>query len=189
MTHTAIIQGLLYIAGNDGIEVNAIKKVLNISVDEIRDIVKELKKQYDHDQNCGLTINIYGSSYYLLTKSEIKEYASKLIDVRIKNPLTPAIMETLAIIAYNHPCTGSKIEEIRGINSDSAIKRLIDLKLIENIGRSTTAGRPYLYELTKNFFNLFGIKNISDLPKIDINKGKDLDQSFFDTNRYDEDEE
>ena len=95
-------------------------------------------------------------------------------------------METLAIIAYNHPCTGSKIEEIRGINSDNAIKRLVDLKLVENTGRASTHGRPYLYELTKNFFNLFGIKNLSDLPKIDISGEQNLDQSFFDANRYDE---
>jgi segregation and condensation protein B len=186
MTNKAIIQGLLYIAGNDGIELNAIKKVINISVDEIRSTIKELKKDYDADENNGLTIKIYGSSYYLLTKPEIKEYVSKLVDVRVKNPLSPAIMETLAIIAYNHPCTGSKIEEIRGINSDNAIKRLVDLKLIENTGRTSTPGRPYLYELTKNFFNLFGIKNLSDLPKIDINNNQDLDQSFFDANRYDE---
>lgn len=185
MTDKAIIQGLLYIAGNDGIELNAIKKVINISVDEIRTIVKDLKKQYDEDENMGLTIKIYGSSYYLLTKSEIKEYASKLIEVRVKNPLSPAIMETLAIIAYNHPCTGSKIEEIRGINSDNAIKRLIDLKLIENTGRASTPGRPYLYELTQNFFNLFGIKNLNDLPKISDNE-QNLDQGFFDSNRYDE---
>jgi segregation and condensation protein B len=186
MTNKAIIQGLLYIAGNDGIELNAIKKVINISVDEIRLIIKEIKKQYDEDENNGLTIKIYGSSYYLLTKPEIKEYASRLIDVRVKNPLSPAIMETLAIIAYNHPCTGSKIEEIRGTNSDNAIKRLIDLKLIENTGRAPTPGRPYLYELTQNFFNLFGIKNLSDLPKINIDNQNDLDQGFFDSNRYDE---
>ena len=63
MTTKAIIQGLLYIAGNDGIELNAIKKVINISVDEIRETIKALKKQYDEDEDNGLTIKIYGSSY------------------------------------------------------------------------------------------------------------------------------
>jgi segregation and condensation protein B len=186
MTNKAIIQGLLYIAGSDGIELNSIKKVLDIPVDEIRSIIKDLKKQYDEDENTGLTIKIFGSSYYLLTKLEIKDYVSKLVDIRVKNPLSPALLETLAIIAYNHPCTSIKVEEVRGTNCDSAIKRLIDLKLIENVGRASTPGRPYLYELTQNFFNLFGIKNLSDLPKINFEDNQDLDQSFFDVNRYDE---
>jgi segregation and condensation protein B len=117
-----------------------------------------------------------------LTKPENKEFIAKLLDVRVKNPLSPAAMEALAIVAYNHPCTSTLIEEKRTTNSDAAVAKLEALGLIANVGRATTPGRPYLYEVTQKFFNLFGIKSLSELPPL-AEQNEDTDLSFFDANR------
>jgi segregation and condensation protein B len=189
MNNKSVIESILYVSGSEGIDVGEMKKVLNIPVDEIRKIIKEMKEEYDTNPNMGLTIKTYGSSYYLLTKPENKDFVSKLIDIRVKNPLSPSILESLAIIAYNSPCQKSKIDEIRGINSDGAINKLVELGLIEDVGRASTPGRPFLYQVTQKFFNLFGLKSIKDLPKLDINAQLDLNEenlNFFDSGRFKE---
>jgi segregation and condensation protein B len=189
MNHQSIIESLLYVAGSDGLDISDIKKVLNLPTDEIRSIVKALNKQYEANENSGLVIKLYGSHVYLLTKPTNKDQIAKLVDVKLKNPLTPAMLESLAIIAYNTPCTKVRVEEIRGTNSEASIKHLESLELIKNIGKASTPGRPYLYEVTNKFFNLFGIKSISDLPKINLESSQDFSNEnleFFNANREEE---
>jgi segregation and condensation protein B len=185
MSNKAIIESLLYVSGADGIDISDIKRVLDIPSDEIRDILKQMSQDYETDTDSGLIIKVYDNHYYLFTKPEHKDLIAKLADVRLKNPLTPALLETLAIIAYNTPCTRIKIDEIRGTNSEGAIARLTNLKLINEAGRAETPGRPYIYELTQEFFNLFGIKSLKELPKIDFSISEDFDVDtvdFFNTN-------
>jgi segregation and condensation protein B len=182
----SIIESILYISGNDGVDVSDIKKVVNLPTEEIRQLIKSMKQHYEQNPDSGFVIKIYGSHFYLLTKPENKEFIGKLIDVRLKNPLTPAVMETLAIIAYNNPCTGVKVDEIRGTSSENALKRLENLDLVKNTGRASTPGRPYIYEITQKFFNLFGIKSLSELPKINQDSKNIEDLDFFNANRFDE---
>ncbi|MDR2369087.1 MAG: SMC-Scp complex subunit ScpB [Mycoplasmataceae bacterium] len=186
MNIKSVIESILYVSGNDGIDISDIKKVVNIPTDDIRKVIQAMKESYDNNPDSGFIIKPYGTHYYLLTKPVNKEFISKLIDVRLKNPLSPAVMETLAIIAYNNPCPGVKVDEIRGTSSENALKRLESLELIKNIGRAATPGRPYIYEITQKFFNLFGIKSLQDLPKInqDTNDIENLD--FFNANRFEE---
>ncbi|MDR3330412.1 MAG: SMC-Scp complex subunit ScpB [Mycoplasmataceae bacterium] len=188
MSSKSIIESILYVSGSDGVDIADIKKVINLPTDDIRNIIKEIKSSYESNLDSGFTIKVYGSHYYLLTKPENKEFISKLIDVRLKNPLTPAVMETLAIIAYNTPCTGVKVDEIRGSSSDGALKRLESLELIKNVGRSNTPGRPYVYEVTQKFFNLFGIKSLNELPKINTEDGDLENVDFFNANRFEDEE-
>ncbi|MDR3257880.1 MAG: SMC-Scp complex subunit ScpB [Mycoplasmataceae bacterium] len=188
MNTKSIIESILYVSGSDGLDISDIKKVINLPADDIRKLIKEMKNSYDTNADTGFTIKTYGSHFYLLTKPENKEFISKLIDVRLKNPLTPAVMETLAIIAYNNPCTGVKVDEIRGSSSDGALKRLESLELIKNIGRSNTPGRPYVYEITQKFFNLFGIKSLTELPKINTEDGNLENVDFFNANRFEDEE-
>ncbi|MDR3163900.1 MAG: SMC-Scp complex subunit ScpB [Mycoplasmataceae bacterium] len=189
INYQSIIESLLYVAGKDGLDIADIKKAINLPTDDIRTIIKTINKQYETNENCGFTIKFFGSHVYLLTKPLNKDYVAKLIDVKLKNPLTPAMLECLAIIAYNNPCTKVRIEEIRGTNSEAPIKHLETLELIKNIGKATTPGRPYLYEVTHKFFNLFGITSISDLPKINFDFTQDFaneNLDFFNANRENE---
>lgn len=185
MSNKSIIESILYTVGSEGIELSAIKKVLDISTTEIRNVLKAIANDYANNPDSGLCIKTFGQKYYLLTKEQNHEYLARLLDVKTKNPLTPALLETLAIIAYNQPCTRSKIEEIRNIDPTFALDRLIELGLIENKGRADTPGAPFLYEVTQKFFELFGIKSIKDLPpieEVDFNVNDD-DLNFFDSSR------
>jgi segregation and condensation protein B len=189
MENKSIIESLLYVSGSEGIDIADIKKVVDLPTDDLRKLIKEMKETLDQNINSGLTIKVYGTHYYLLTKPDNKSYVAKLIDVRLKNPLTPAVLETLAIIAYNNPCTVAKVEDIRGVSSENALKRLESLDLIKNVGRASTPGRPYLYEITQKFFNLFGIKNLNELPKINLESSDDIsgeNLDFFNSARFED---
>ena len=184
MNYKSIIESILYVVGDDGIELNEIKKVVDLPTSDIRNIIKEMAIELSNNPNSGLTIKVYGEKYYLLTKPENKESLSKLVEIKTRTPLNQPLLETLAIIAYNQPCTRSKIEEIRNMDPTYAIDKLESLELIKNLGRADTPGNPYLYEVTEKFFNLFGIKSLKELPELnDIKFVADEDINFFDINR------
>ena len=181
----SIIESLLYIKGRDGTTVNEIKKIMDLSADDIRKLLKEMKKEYDQNVDRGITIQQYGDTYRLLTKRENHDILTLIHGTKAKSPLTQSLLETLAIVAYNQPCPSSVIEKIRGHNALNSLEKLTKLELIKCIGRANTPGKPYLYEVTNKFYDLFGIKSIKELP--DINKDiniDDLDSSFdfFDSN-------
>lgn len=185
MNNKSVIESLLYTVGSDGIELSAIKKVLDIPTNEIKLLLKDMAKEMSNNENCGLCIKVFGDKYYLLTKEQNHEFLAKLIDIKTHNPLTASLLETLAIIAYNQPCTRGKIEEIRNTDPSFAVDKLIELGLVVNTGRADTPGNPYLYEVTQKFFEIFGIKSIKDLPPIEeMNFDvSDDDLNFFDSSR------
>ncbi len=185
MNHKSIIESILYTMGAEGIELSAIKKVLDIPTNEIKQYLKDIATKMSKDEECGLCVKVFGDKYYLLTKESNFNALAKLVNVKAKNPLTPALLETLAIIAYNQPCTRTKIEEIRNMDPSFAVDRLVELGLVENLGRAETPGNPYLYGVTQKFFELFGIKSLKDLPpieEVDFNVS-DEDLNFFDSSR------
>lgn len=185
MNHKSVIESILYTVGSEGVELASIKKVIDLPINDIKKLMKELAADYSNNPNSGLCIKVFGDKYYLLTKETNHEFLAKLVNIKTKNPLTPALLETLAIIAYNQPCTRAKIEEIRNIDPTFAVDRLIELGLVENIGRAETPGNPFLYGVTQKFFELFGIKSLKDLPPIedvDFNVADD-DLNFFDSSR------
>ncbi len=184
----SIVESLLYIKGRDGTTVNEIKKVINLPVDDIRKLLKEMKKEYDQNVDRGITIQQYGDTYRLLTKKENHDILTLIYDTKTKSPLTQSLLETLAIVAYNQPCPSSLIEKIRGHNALNGLEKLTKLDLIKCIGRANTPGKPYLYEITNKFYDLFGIKSMKELPNIDENINlDDLDNSFdfFDSSKED----
>lgn len=164
LSNKAIIESLLYVAGIDGLSIADIKRVVNLPTDDIRSIIKEIKKEYDESIHHGITIECFGDIYKFLTKPEYKETISKIYDIKNKNPLTQSMLETLAIIAYNAPCPTSKIEQIRSKDANTILSKLLDLQLIKCVGRADTPGRPFLYEVTDKFFDTFGLKSLDELP-------------------------
>ena len=184
----SIIESLLYIKGRDGTTVNEIKKTVDLSADDIRKLLKEMKKEYDQNVDRGITIQQYGDTYRLLTKKENHDILTLIYDTKTKSPLTQSLLETLAIVAYNQPCPSSLIEKIRGHNALNGLEKLTKLDLIKCIGRANTPGKPYLYEITNKFYDLFGIKSMKELPNINENINlDDLDNSFdfFDSSKED----
>ena len=161
----AILEGLIFVVGEDGLTLDQIGDVLELNEDESKELVAILKKEYE-DKRRGLRIDFLGNKFKMTTKFEHKEYYQKLIENPETNFLSQAALETLAIIAYNEPITRVQVDSIRGVGSTSIIRKLVAKGFIKESGRSDMPGRPILYETTHEFLDYFGLSSIDDLPKI-----------------------
>ena len=162
----AVLEGLLFVVGEDGLQLEQIEEVLAISDEEAKALIVELKKDYE-DSSRGLRIDFLGNRFKLTTKFEHKEYYQKLIENPETNSLSQAALETLAIIAYNEPITRIQIDTIRGVGSVSILRKLVAKGFIKESGRSELPGRPILYETTNEFLDYFGLSSTKDLPNMD----------------------
>ncbi len=181
----SLIESAMYVCGNEGLSITDLKRLTGASSGDIKKIMKDWTEQLDKDQTRGISIKNYGERYKLFSKAENREELSKLITIKYRNPLSSKVMETLAIIAYNQPCTRAIIEDVRAKDPTATIQKLIDLGLVAEAGRADTPGRPLLYTVTHKFYDIFGIKNLSELPKINVDQPfEDSDVSFFDTTRF-----
>lgn len=166
----AIIEGILFIVGDDGITIDEISEILNIEPSKTLDLLEELKVNYDNNDMSGLTIGILGSKYKLTTKVIHNDYYKKIFETTSSNVLSQAALETLIILAYNGPITRLEVDEIRGISSSQMIRKLISRNLVIIVGKANLPGKPNLYKVTEEFFDCFGLKSIEDLPKKNLKK-------------------
>ena len=162
----AVLEGLLFVVGEDGLTLEQIEDVLEIKEDDAKELIRELKHDYE-DSNRGLRIDFLGNRFKLTTKFEHKEYYQKLIENPETNRLSQAALETLAIIAYNEPITRIQVDAIRGVGTSSIIRKLVAKGFVKESGRSELPGRPILYETTNEFLDYFGLSSIEDLPNIE----------------------
>lgn len=173
----AIIEGLLFLKGSDGLTFYEMKEILECENDEeLKKCIKELYKDYLNDENRGIQLELLGDKFKLTTKAEHKDYYKKLVLEEEDSALTQAALETLAIIAYNEPITRIEIDEIRGVNSSYLIRKLMIKDLIQEVGRAETAGRPRQYGVTNAFLDYFGLNSIEDLPKIKEPQTETIDE-------------
>ena len=163
MNLKAVIEGLLFVVGDDGLGLEEISKILEISKDETKELIKELQNDYQSDSR-GIRIDFLGDKLKLTTKKEHNMYYQKLLTTEDNNNLSQAALETLAIIAYNQPITRVKVDELRGISNTHIIRKLVAKGLIKESGRSNMPGRPILYETTSEFLDYFGLSSIDNLP-------------------------
>ena len=163
MNLKAVIEGLLFVVGDDGLDLDEISKILEISKDETKELIKELQNDYQSSDR-GIRIDFLGDKLKLTTKKEHNMYYQKLLTTEDNNNLSQAALETLAIIAYNQPITRVKVDELRGISNNHIIRKLVAKGLIKEGGRSNMPGRPILYETTSEFLDYFGLSSIDELP-------------------------
>jgi len=142
-------------------KVNAMK----ISEDEIVNAISSIEEKYGRSEH-AFTILKSGGGYQFLTKSAYHETVAALLHQVSRRKLTNASLETLAIIAYKQPVSKSQIEQIRGVNSDYTVNKLMEKELVEIVGRSVELGKPLLYGTTSFFMDYFGINKMDELPKI-----------------------
>ena len=166
MNKMAVLEGLLFVVGEDGLTLDQIEDVLEVSEEEAKELLSSLKKSYESDER-GIRIDFLGNRFKLTTKQEHREYYQKLIENPETNILSQAALETLAIIAYNAPITRIQIDAMRGVSSVSIVRKLVAKGFIKETGRSDLPGRPILYETTSDFLDYFGLSTLDDLPNMD----------------------
>ncbi len=160
-----VLEGLIFINGDEGIEAEVLAKLLERSITEINEVLDEMVAYYLDDKH-GIELVKYGGVYKFVSKAVIHDYAAELFKVVKQNNLSPAALETLAIIAYKQPITRVEIEEIRGVGSDAMLRRLSLRNLIEEVGRADAPGMPILYGVTKDFLDVFKLISIDELPDL-----------------------
>lgn len=179
----AVLEGLLFVVGDDGITIKEICNILDINEDIAKELILSLKNDYLSEDR-GLRIDYLGNSLKLTTKKEHKEYYQKLIE-ESNNTLSQAALETLAIIVYNEPITRIKVDEIRGISSSQMIRKLVAKGFIKECGRDNVPGRPILYKTTDEFLDYFGLSSKEELPKIE-EEDSNIDETDLFLSKYKE---
>ena len=167
MNLKAVLEGLLFVVGDEGISKDKLLKILSISEEDLQKIIDESDNiVFFGGAGRGLNLEKFNDNYKLVTKKEHVDYYKMLVDVEVSDTLSPAALETLAIIAYNEPITRVMVDEIRGVSSIYVMRKLILKNLIKEVGKSELPGRPILYGVTDQFLDYFGLKSLDELPEI-----------------------
>ena len=176
MNLLGVLEGLLFVVGDEGVTLKEICDILNINENEARELLTNLKREYESD-NRGIKISFLGETFKLTTKKEHKEFYQKLVTTK-ENILSQSQLEVLAIIAYNEPITRIEIDEIRGLSSAYIVKKLLSKDLIRVVGKSDLPGKPNLYRTTRDFLDLFGLSSLNDLPEM-VNIETNEEENLF----------
>ena len=184
----SIIEGLLFLAGDEGIDATSIKMVLECDDEELSELLTLFKKELDNPRR-GLILVELGNKYKLTTKAEHFEYYQKLVDNPTNFSFSNAALETLAIVAYNQPITRIEIEKIRGVSSDAMVRKLVAKSLLKEVGRKDSIGRPMMYAITEEFLDVFNLESIEELPELKDVELDDEEQNIFNTRFSEEDKD
>lgn len=160
-----VVEALIF-ASPDPITAKAIVRLLDQPKDDVDAALAEL--QEDYQRSAGLQLVEVAGGYQIVTRPELYEWVRRLFKERTTQKLSVQALETLAVIAYKQPVTSAEISEIRGVTAASGVlNTLLDRKLVKIVGRKQVVGRPFMYGTTREFLDKFGLKDLSDLPKVE----------------------
>ena len=161
----AILEALIF-ASPEPLTPKAIFKLLNEeSKEDIQAALAELRQDYERPG--GLQLVEVAGGYQIVTRQHLHDWVRRLFHERATQRLSVQALETLAVIAYKQPITALEVTEIRGVNTAGVLNTLVERHLIKIVGRKQVVGRPFLYATTKDFLIRFGLKDLSDLPKVE----------------------
>ena len=161
----SIAEAIIFVS-DEPISSKTLGEIVNEDKETIQAAVEELQKEYE-ERGGGLQIREIAGGWQIATRTEYHEEIRKFLKTRPSAKLSLAALETLAVIAYKQPVTVPEILEIRGVQSASAIKTLLEKRLIVTKGHKETVGRPMMYGTSKDFLIQFGLKDLTDLPSIE----------------------
>lgn len=168
----AHVEAILFTMG-EAVEISRIAEAVGHDEDTVRRVIRNLMDRYE-DSSYGVQIIELDGSFQMCTKASMYETIIKITNVPKKHVLTDVLLETLSIIAYKQPITKQEIEQIRGVNSDHSVNKLLEYNLICEVGRKNAPGRPCLFGTTEEFLRHFGISSLDDLPVINPEKLEDF---------------
>ena len=177
------IEAILFALGRE-ISAMELANTLDVEEADVIQAIEALKEEYNATQ--GVTLIEVNGQYQLVTNNKYYEDVNKFVENTKRKNLSVSAQETLSIIAYNPKITKTEIENIRGVNSDFAVSRLLECGLIEEVARLNLPGRPAAYSVTNEFLRSCGIEKVEDLPDYENIKIKDEQMLVTD---YSEDSE
>jgi segregation and condensation protein B len=157
---SAQIEAVLFVAERP-VTVSELARLLHASPDAVEDAVVALAERY---ADGGLTLQRHADALQLVTDPRAAGAVQRFLGLEMSTRLSPAALETLAIVAYRQPVTRAQIEALRGVNPDGVLANLVARGLIEEVGRLGAVGRPILYGTTFEFLRAFGLRSLDDLP-------------------------
>ena len=173
----SIIEGLIFVIGDEGITIEQLEIVLEVSKKDIIIALDKLIDKYSNDTST-IELSMCGNNIKFLTKPTLYPYLNKLFTDTKTSILSQSALETLAIIAYKQPIEKSEIEEIRGVSADHMIRKLIARNLVKEAGRSEAPGRPFLYEVTDVFMDSFKLVSLDELPDLPMYSNNNEENLF-----------
>lgn len=156
----AQLESMLFVASGP-VSVGRLAKALAVPQKRVRALLDELVENYDE---WGLRLQWSGDLVQMTTAPEAGEAVERFLGLEVSSRLSQAALEVLAMVAYLQPTTRPDIDGLRGVNSDGALRTLLNKGLIEEVGRKETPGRPILYGTTPTFLQHFGLSSVAELP-------------------------
>ena len=180
MDELAQIEGLLFISGDEGITVADLSQLTGFMKPAVQGLLNKLSQKYLADDHCALTLLHSDDVYRLATKEELAPVIKSYFETPLKVPLTQALLEVLAIVAYRQPITRLEIDDLRGVQSSGSIQKLVARGLLTTKGRLDVPGRPFRYVTTTAFLDYFGLQSLDDLPPLSEQLSlEDMDSDVF----------
>jgi len=165
LTVESVVEAVLF-ASDEPLPEARLANIVETSAKQVRQHIESLNEKYQTHNNAFRIEQIAGG-YQMLTLSPYNHWLKKLLRARSDSKLSPAALETLAIIAYKQPIMRADIEAIRGVAVGEVVRSLCYKGLVKIVGRAEVLGRPMLYGTTKRFLEVFGLNTLKDLPKIE----------------------
>ena len=165
VTVESVTEAVLF-ASDEPLREARLADIVGTNASQIRQHIKTLNDKYQTNNNAFRIEQIAGG-YQMMTLSSYNHWLQKLLRARDSGKLSPAALETLAIIAYKQPIIRADVETIRGVAVGEIVRTLMYKGLVKIIGRAEVVGRPLLYGTTKKFLEVFGLNSLKDLPRIE----------------------
>lgn len=165
-SQAAFVEALLFVS-KEPVEPAKIMEFLQIKdIGDLEKILNRFSQELEQEHR-GIMIKKCGNGIQLVTRPEWHDHLKEFFTIRYAAKLSLASLESLSIIAYRQPVTVAEISDMRGVNSISAVKNLLQKKLIRISGRKKVPGLPALYSTTPEFLTYFGLNELSELPSLD----------------------
>jgi segregation and condensation protein B len=158
-----LVESVLFVAP-EPIKISSLAAALEESPERVEEALQQM---IAGQMERGLRVQRQGERVQLVTPPEAAETIQRFLGLDLTTRLTPAALETLAIIAYKQPVTRAQIDELRGVSSDGVLRTLLHRGLVEQGERLDTAGRPFHYRTTFDFLQHFGLQSLDDLPPLE----------------------
>lgn len=186
-SYRSAIESILFVSG-EPVAIDRLAAALDLPMSWTVELLETLRKEYESGER-GLRLLFIRDAVQMASAPENADFIERVMKTTKSRGLSPATLETLAIIAYKQPVTRSEIDYTRGVKSDKPLQILIERGLIEEKGRLEKIGRPMLYGTTDEFLRTFGLRSLEELPDLTTFDGAERLINLLEAREADETDE